>query len=133
MLALGMITWWYSSGWKLFLTHIGDRLGSLLDFFSIPNLLRTLFAPFRQISAVGTSSKALDAKLRAWADKQFSRIIGLIIRTGIIIFGLCVIIITTVASLILLILWPLVPLLPIACIVLTIIGFVPPLPPLPQL
>lgn len=133
MLALGMITWWYSSGWKLFLTHIGDRLGNLLDFFSIPNLLRTLFAPFRQISAVGTASKALDAQLRAWADKQFSRAIGFVVRIGIIIFGVVVITITAFTSLILLILWPLVPLLPIACIVLTIIGFVPALPNLPQL
>ena len=132
MLALRMITWWYSAGWKLFLTRLGDRMGGLLDFFSIPNLLRTLFSPFHQISAGNINAKALDARLRAWGDKQFSRIIGFFVRFGIIIFGSVAIILNAIISLILIILWPIIPLLPIACVVLTIIGFVPPLLNLPK-
>ena len=127
-----MITWWYSAGWKLFLTRLGDRLGGLLDFFSIPNLLRTLFSPFHQISAGTTNAKALDARLRAWADKQFSRIIGFFVRFGIIIFGSVAIALNAIISLILIMLWLLIPLIPIACIILSVVGFVPALPNLPK-
>ena len=81
------------------------------DWFSIPLLLRTFFAPFRQISA-NESGDDIASRFRAWGDRAFSRVIGAFMRFFMIIFGILALVITMVISAIRLVLWPVFPVLP---------------------
>lgn len=90
----------------------GAKVQAVLAFFSVPLLITSLFAPFRQISA-GKVQGSLNVQLHAWADRLFSRIIGAIVRSLLIIVGLIAVILMTVAMLVILVVWPLVPLAPV--------------------
>lgn len=118
-----MIIWWYSSGWKVFIRKLRISLSNLTDFFSMSSLIRTLFKPFRQISAETASDHAsLDIKFHMFLDRLISRAVGFFSRLTLLLAGIIIIIFGGVISLILIVLWPLIPLLPIAGIVLTVIG-----------
>ena len=95
------------------------------DFFSIDILLGSLFAPFKQISADYGSGGTLQMKIQAWFDKLFSRFIGSIIRTLLILVGTAWIIIQAVVDVILLLIWPLIPVLPIIGLFVAIGGYLP--------
>ena len=112
------IQWWYTRGWGVFITKIVDKLRAAADFFSISLLIRTLFAPFKQIDA-GKGGEALADKFQAFIDRLISRIVGAIMRLGLLIFGLVALIVISVIGFALVALWPLVPLAPIAGIILT--------------
>ena len=123
MATFEMFFWWYSSGWQVFLNKIRTTLTSIIDFFSMGSLIRTLFKPFRQISAATASANSsLDLKFHMFIDRLVSRIIGFFSRLIILIVGAILILVSGVLSLALIILWPFIPLAPIAGIVLTIIG-----------
>lgn len=98
---------------------IAARIEATLDYFSFDLLLRTLFAPYRQIAA-GSVDGPLEAKLRALVDKLFSRLIGGFIRIVIIIIGGLVMAFQVMMAILILIGWALVPLLPIVGLVLTL-------------
>lgn len=111
MLIVSLLSWWYGDGWVNFIHEFSQALRNTIDFFSISSLFKTLFAPFRQISAHG-----------GFLDRLISRFIGSIVRFFLIIFGLIAIILETMIGVIMIILWPLIPLTPAACVFLTMIG-----------
>lgn len=92
-----------------------------LDSFSIGELLRTLFAPFRQISA-GRVRGPLGVHLRAWADRLVSRFIGAFVRLILIFVGLAWLLVLALFGLMRLALWPVIPLLPAFGVLLFMIG-----------
>ncbi|MET0979649.1 MAG: hypothetical protein ABWX90_00140, partial [Candidatus Saccharimonadales bacterium] len=51
MFVIGTLSWWYGAGWRQRLAMLRERLANTIDYFSIDLLARTLFSPFRQISA----------------------------------------------------------------------------------
>ncbi|MFZ2544448.1 MAG: hypothetical protein WAW80_00520 [Candidatus Saccharimonadales bacterium] len=122
LLVSSLLSWWYGVGWKQQVQIIANRLDGTIDYFSFSLLLKTLFSPYRQISAGGVDGP-LEVKLRAMADKLFSRIFGAFIRIIIIIIGGIAIGVQVIFSLLMLVLWGLVPLLPIAGIVMVFIGW----------
>lgn len=123
MAVLQMFSWWYLSGWSVFLHKIRTGLVNITDFFSMSSLLRTLFKPYRQISAeTAQSNSSLDLKFRMFTDRLVSRIIGFVSRLFLLLIGTIVIIIGGLISFITLVLWPFIPLTPIAGLVLTLIG-----------
>lgn len=99
-----------------------DKLRGAADFFSISLLIRTLFAPFKQIDANG-GGNSLGDKMRAFGDRLISRIIGAIMRIGILIFGLILLLLESIIGFALVIAWPLMPFVPVVGIVLTCTGF----------
>lgn len=105
-----MLSWWYSRGWKIFTAKLFDKLRDTIDFFSLTSLLRTLFAPFRQISAgkSGTNA-ALGDRMRAFFDRLVSRIIGAIVRLLILVVGGILVILQLLLSMALLVAWPILP------------------------
>ena len=117
-----MLQWWYTRGWKIFVMKLVDKLRGAADFFSISLLLRTLFAPFKQIDA-GGGGNSLGDRMRAFGDRLISRLVGAVMRIGILIFGLILLILESVIGLALIIIWPFLPLVPIAGIYLTCTGF----------
>jgi len=121
MLAQGLISWWYIDGYKLFAAKLWTKLGDTIDLFSIGSLLKTLFAPYRQIAANETGN-SIDDKILAFVDRLVSRLVGGVARIGIVLCGVFVILIQLVGSIISLIVWPLLPMLPLLFIMLAIGG-----------
>ncbi len=122
MLVVGFLKWWYARGWSIFARRLLDKLHNLADFFSLGLLARTLFYPFRQISAYANENASLQARMQAFFDKLLSRTIGAIVRLGIMLAGVLTITVEAALGLVLCLAWPILPLMPIATIVLAIMG-----------
>ena len=116
-----MLQWWWTRGWGVFATTLKQKNSDTLDKFSFGNLLRTLFAPFRQIEA-GKVEGDWSVRFNAWIGRTFSRIIGAVVRLTLVVVGGIFLILEAIASLILIILWPLVPFVPVACVVCAVMG-----------
>ncbi len=115
--------WWYASGWRSFIRKNLNAVSSITDFFSMGSLVRTLFKPYRQISAeTASTNSSLDLKFHMFLDRLVSRFVGFCSRLILLLAGSIVIIVGGIFCIILVILWPFIPLLPIAGIVLTIMG-----------
>ena len=115
-----LVTWWYGRGWMGMWRRTTRTAGNLSRAFSMPLLMRTLFAPWRQI--VTYPGASLDAKMRAYADNAVSRLVGFAVRIVVLVAALASVGITMVAGTILSVLWPLVPLAAIALIIKGIVG-----------
>lgn len=124
MFIVGLLTWWYGMGWRQRAAIVRERLASTMDYFSIDLLLKTLFSPFRQISA-GQVNGPLAVKWRAFVDRLVSRCIGAVVRLVLIVVGLLAIVFFGVIGLLSLVLWAVVPLLPVAGAIMMLIGWVP--------
>jgi hypothetical protein len=124
MFIVGLFSWWYGTGWFQCVARVRGNLMSVYDYFSFDLLLRTLFAPFRQISA-GKVRGPLGVQMRAFFDRLISRVIGGIIRTTVLIFGSITLCIAVLIGVLRLVIWPLIPALPIVFIVLAMSGWVP--------
>ena len=117
--------WWYTKGWRIFISRVRAFLLSITDFFSMSSLIRTLFKPFRQISANSAStSPALDLKFQMFIDRLVSRIVGFASRIVLLIVGSVILVLSSVISLVIIILWPFIPLAPIIGIVLAVSGVI---------
>ena len=113
MLFVSLIRWWYGSGWLDQLTLVRDRFDRTADLFSLELSLRTLFKPFRQIDADRTRKGSLDVILRALFDQLFSRFIGALARTTLIVVGSTALLFEGLLGVVRLAAWPLVPVLPL--------------------
>jgi hypothetical protein len=124
MFVIGLMSWWYGRGWRDAAMRVGRRLVNLEDYFSIDLLLKTFFAPFRQISA-GRVQGSLGVQMRAFFDRLVSRVIGALIRLVTILVGLVALLIYAVVGFVVLVVWGVTPLMPIAGIVLFVAGWLP--------
>lgn len=79
MFIVGLLSWWYGAGWVAEAKRVRERIASTADYFSIDLLVKTLFSPFRQISA-GKVNGPLGVKWRAFVDRLISRCIGALIE-----------------------------------------------------
>ena len=123
MAIIEMFFWWYSHGWYAFISKTRNWLSSITDFFSMDSLVRTLFKPFRQISAESAAGNAsLDLKFHMFLDRLVSRLIGFFSRLVLLFTGSIIIVIGGILCLLLIIIWPFIPLIPIAGIVLSVMG-----------
>jgi len=124
LLITELLRWWYGDGWRLRASLVANRLDGTIDYFSVDLLLKTLFSPYRQISA-GRVDGPLGVQMRAMVDKLFSRIIGAIIRLIILLIGAVAIGLQVAIGLMILVAWGILPLLPIVGLVLTLMGWTP--------
>lgn len=118
MVILSMFSWWYTTGIAEELERIKRMIARVSDQFSLGLLLKTLFQPFRQISANDRGGDALEDKIRAWFDRLVSRIIGAFIRLFVMIVGVIALFLTVVFAFLRLVFWVLLPILPFAGIYL---------------
>ena len=124
MFIVSMLTWWYTAGWRHRLTLLKRRLESTSDYFSIDLLAKTLFSPFRQISA-GKVRGPIGVQLRALVDRLISRLIGGMVRSTIMLIGLVYIVVSMLVGAAMVLLWALVPLLPLVVVMLWVTGWMP--------
>lgn len=120
MLMVGLIEWWYSRGWRIFIGKLVDQLRNAADFFSIRLLVGNMFSPFRQISVGESTSPALSAQISAFFDRLLSRLIGATVRLILLLAGTLVIILQALVGVLVVVLWPFVPVLIIICVSLAL-------------
>jgi hypothetical protein len=114
MLAVEFLTWWYGAGWRQLISRILKRIEWIIEIFSIPILLRTLFEPWRRIISYGDDS--FIAGLRAMLDNTISRFVGLGVRLIVLFTAFIGMMLTLLGGIILVVVWPLMPLGSIAMI-----------------
>lgn len=124
MQIVGVIIWWYTGGWVQAARRVMLKLDGLLDYFSIDLLIRTLFSPFRQISA-GAVDGPIDIKVRAFFDKLISRLIGALVRLVVLLIGVLSIIVGVAGGLLYLLGWAVVPFLPVIGLIVMLAGWIP--------
>jgi len=112
------LRWWYSSGFRFAFSQIGHELQKVGKKIAIETLIKTLFAPWKQISSVGYR-QTLGQKL---ADATVSRGIGFLIRISVLLYAITWSAFITLVGLVFLVLWPFIPLLPLALPVLFFMG-----------
>lgn len=124
MFIVGLLSWWYGDGWRQRALMVRERLLGAIDYFSVDLLLKTLFSPYRQISAGGVRGP-IGVRWRAFVDRLISRCVGAVIRTVVIIIGCVSIVLIAVLGLLVLALWLVIPLAPLAGVIMMIVGWVP--------
>jgi hypothetical protein len=114
---VALVSWWYGAGWVRQLLLLRSQVLRALDTFSIGLLLRTLFSPFRQISAGGVRGP-IGVQLRAWFDRLVSRFVGAGVRMIVIGIGLAYLAGVLLFGFLRLAMWPLIPILPVIALIL---------------
>lgn len=101
-----------------------NQLVRTYDYFSIGLLASSLFAPYRQISAGGVKGP-VSVMLRAFFDRQLSRVIGVVARTILIVIGLVWITVQVAIGVLTIIGWSMLPFAPLVGFILMVSGWVP--------
>lgn len=121
MFLVGIFQWWYGDGLLRYIRQSFLGVLRTADFFSVGLLLQTLFNPFRQISAAPVGG-AISVQLSAFFDKLFSRAVGTVVRSGVIIVGILMIVLRFLWMVLGVLLWLTLPIFPIISIVLWQMG-----------
>jgi hypothetical protein len=125
MIIVSLLRWWYGEGLLKQMYMSRGRIAAMADYFSIELLIKTLFSPFRQISAGNRVQGPIGVKFRAFLDKLVSRCVGAVIRLLTIVIGIggllfsCVLAVASVAG------WVLLPVAPAIGLILSLRGWVP--------
>jgi len=107
MLAVTFVRWWYGAGWNTLVHNVQRRNQRTIDSFSIPTLLRTLFAPWKRI--VSAPGAGIDAHLRAIGDNAISRLVGFTVRLTVLVSAAVSLAFLAVFGLIQIAVWPFIP------------------------
>jgi hypothetical protein len=118
MLVLSFLGWWYGSGWSGIVGSLNSRSRSILSEFSVVQLLRTLFSPWRRIISYPGANIA--ERWHAWLDNLVSRIIGFIVRLLVLLAATLVLIGVIVITILQIVIWPLLPVGVIGCLVVSL-------------
>lgn len=124
MIIVWALSWWYGAGWRARVAQLNERLQASYDYFSIGLLAKTLFSPFRQISA-GKVDGPIGVKWRAFVDRLISRIIGAFVRSILIVVGIVWIALQAVFGSLFVALWAVVPAVPLVGFIVMLSGWVP--------
>jgi hypothetical protein len=104
---IAFFSWWYGKGWQQVVSSFGSRIRSVVYLFSVTQLLKTLFAPWKRIMT--RPGRSIEARLRAASDNIFSRAVGFVVRIFVLLAALLCIIAVTLFCVIEIIVWPLLP------------------------
>ena len=121
MFLVGIFQWWYGAGWVRHARRSYVGILRTADVFSLALLLKTLFNPFKQISA-GGGGASFPAQFQAFLDRLFSRAVGATIRSLTILLGMAVIATRAVWALCSIVLWTILPFVPLIGAVLWLSG-----------
>ncbi len=104
---LAFFSWWYGRGWKHVANSFGPRWRGVTESFSVNQLLHTLFSPWRRI--ITEPGRSLEDRFHAWVDNLFSRMIGFVVRLGVLLAAAVTLLVVMVLTLVEVIAWPLLP------------------------
>ncbi|HSH17897.1 MAG TPA: hypothetical protein VK978_00790 [Candidatus Saccharimonadales bacterium] len=120
MLTLQLFSWWYGPGWQQTAQNAWQAAIKVSHIFSVPILLRTLWAPWRRI--VTYPGASIDAKLRAMGDNLVSRCIGFTVRMLVLLTAGIIMLLTILFGALLVVVWPLVPVLIPLLVIKAVLG-----------
>lgn len=120
MLIFPLFLWWYGQGWLRVIRDFPVNLQRVLHIFSVPILLRTLWAPWRRIITYPGAS--IDAKLRALGDNLVSRFIGFTVRMLVLVAATLIALLVTVWGIVCILAWPFIPVAAVVFLLKGIIG-----------
>lgn len=107
MTIIDAIGWWYGWGWMHILTVARRRLTRLYNVFSVRQMLRTLFAPWKEDRVSG--AQGLDQMMRALLMNSVARLIGFCVRVMFLVFYVFLTIGVCVIALAAFVIWPVLP------------------------
>ena len=118
MIIAEMLGWWYSRGWIWIAQQVYVvELKRIFEFFSVSDLLKTLFSPFRQ-DYIDTTKAPIGIKLQVFGSNLISRMLGAMIRITLISAGLISATLFIIAGFLFVIAWPFIPIMPILAVIL---------------
>jgi hypothetical protein len=103
--------WHYTQAWFLLWGVWRNFMWFVIHFFSIPQLMRSWFAPFKRITERRGDKFDLEDLASYVIIGFLSRILGALIRTIIIMIGLTTLALTVIGGFAVYLLWALVPFL----------------------
>lgn len=115
MLILSFFSWWYGRGWQQVALGFEPRLRGVVNAFSVRQLLRTLFAPWRRI--VTYPGASFDERFRAWGDNVVSRVVGFVVRFFVLLGALIALVLVALLTAVELVVWPLLPVAIPGCLI----------------
>lgn len=120
MVLASFLRWWYGAGWAHVLHSLGPRLQAVLDGFSVRQLFKTLFAPWRRI--ITYPGRSVQERFQALGDNLFSRAVGFVVRLVVLVAAGATLVVIAVLTLAEAILWPLLPLAVPGCLIAGLIA-----------
>lgn len=121
MITLTLWKWWYQYGWLAAARAFLYMLYGTLQNFSVPVLVRTLFAPWKQTVNTAGPNTPLPVRIRWWVGNQVSRFIGAAIRIIVLISAVILLAIMAVSGGVLLLLWPFAPVAVVGGLVMAVV------------
>jgi len=112
--------WHYTRAWFELWGVWRNSLWFVVHFFSLPQLTRSWFAPFRRITEKRGETFDLEALAGFVVIGLLSRLIGTLVRTMIIAIGLSVLGLALIGGVVTYLLWALMPVLIIAILGMSI-------------
>jgi len=112
-------TWHYSTAIKEGFIIWKNFVWFLYHFFSIPLLLKTFFSRFQRMGESYQKGLAIGQNFSTFIVNTLMRIVGMGVRSIVIIFGLAIVVAVSVLGVVLLALWLV---LPFALLLAVIIG-----------
>lgn len=117
-----VLKWWYGAGWMwAWKRAVNDRIQWVNQAFSIKDMIRTWFSPFKQTYS-NANKGSIDMRVQASIDNFVSRLIGSLLRTIIIFVGFLGILSALISGVLIMIIWPIVPWFPVVAIIFSVIG-----------
>jgi len=101
--------WHYTTAWFLLWGVWRNFLWFVIHFFSLPQLMRSWFAPFKRITEDRGDRYDLEDLASYVIIGFISRVIGALMRTIIILIGLIALVLTIVGGFVTYLLWALIP------------------------
>lgn len=109
-----MLQWWYGPGWLAQWKKIIQRAKSVGGAYSGKTLLKTLFAPWKRITALKPANPTIQQRLQGVVDNLVSRFVGFIVRVFTLMAAVVSLLFIVLFGLALAIIWPVLPLLSVA-------------------
>jgi hypothetical protein len=101
--------WHYTEAWFLMWGVWRNFLWFVIHFFSLPQLMRSWFAPFKRITEERGDKFDLEDLAGFVIIGILSRVVGAIARTAIIIIGVGVLALTIIGGFLTYLIWALLP------------------------
>jgi hypothetical protein len=109
MLFLEFFRWWYGEGWRQAGKGAVNLVNKVQLSFSVPILIKTLFAPWKRI--ITPPGRSIDDKFRAMLDNLVSRTVGFFVRIFSLVSAVILILAAGIIGFSIALFWPLIPVL----------------------
>lgn len=117
MSLLLILQWWYGPGWFMQWQKVISRARSIGGAYSGKTLLKTLFSPWKRVTALPSANPTIQQRFQALVDNLVSRLVGFFVRVLTLLAALVSLTVVVALSVTLAIIWPLLPAISIAALI----------------